>query len=153
MLKRIIPLALSACCMFASAAAAPAWRAEPQERGRKVFEAHCASCHGDAGEGTPGGPPPLRDAPWVRGPESRLVKLLLHGLRGRMEVHGKTYDLEMPAFGRVLDDSEVADVLSFVRNRFGAGAEPVAPDRVRQVREAYRARTTYWTVEELLQEP
>lgn len=128
-------------------------RAQTGDAGRGMFAAHCASCHGSDGKGTEGGPPPLRDAPWIRGSESRLIKIVLHGVRGRMEIDGKTYDLEMPGFGRVLSDSDVAEVLSFVRRSFGRETEPVTPAGVRRVRDANRDRSAYWTVEELLQEP
>jgi mono/diheme cytochrome c family protein len=83
---------------------------------------------------------------------NRLIKIVLHGVRGRIEMSGKTFDREMPGFGPVLSDADVASLLSFVRGRFGAG-EPVSAEAVRRVRVATAARTEYWTVDELLKEP
>jgi mono/diheme cytochrome c family protein len=97
--------------------------------------------------------PPLAGSAWVTGPESRLIKIVLHGVRGPMEVRGKTYDLEMPGFGQVLSDADVASLLSFVRGRFGARGEPVTSAAVSRVRAANQTRTEYWSVEELLEKP
>lgn len=116
--------------------------------GPALFEAHCASCHE-----RDGAPPPLQDSSWVFGPESRLIKIVLQGLRGKIEVKGKTYNLEMPGFGKVLTDAEIASMLSFVRKRSGGPVEPIIPASVQQVREATRNRAGYWTVDELLRDP
>jgi hypothetical protein len=70
-----------------------------------------------------------------------------------MEVGGKTYDLEMPGFGKILTDAEVASLLSFVRKRFGAQADPITPSSVRRVRDANQIRSGYWSTEELLEKP
>lgn len=97
--------------------------------------------------------PPLEGSSWVAGPENRLIKILLHGLHGAIEVRSKTYNQEMPAFGQTLTDAEVASVLSFVRQRFGGASAPVSPAAVSRVRDATRDRTGYWTVDELLKDP
>jgi mono/diheme cytochrome c family protein len=96
--------------------------------------------------------PPLDGSPWVTGPEDRLIKIVLHGLRGAIQVGGKTYNQEMPAVGQVLTDAQIASLLSFVRRRFGAASAPVLPTAVSTVRAAARNRDAYWTVDELLKE-
>jgi len=118
------------------------------ERGRIQFQSYCAACHLYDGQGA-GEAPPLAGSPWVTGAENRLIRIVLHGLRGRMEVSGKTYDLEMPGFGQILSDADVASLLSFVRRRFGAPSQPIAPATVSRVRAANQTRTDYWSVEEL----
>ena len=115
------------------------------EPGRIQFQSYCAGCH-DHGEA-----PPLAGSPWVAGPEDRLIKIALHGVRGPIEVNGKTDDREMPGFGRILSDADVASILSFIRRRFGAPSEPITPATVSRVRAANQTRTDYWSVEELLQ--
>jgi mono/diheme cytochrome c family protein len=100
-----------------------------------------------------GSAPPLAGVSWVTGSESRLIRIVLHGLRGPLVVAGKTYDLEMPGFGRVLSDADVAALLTYVRKRFGGPADPIRPEAVSRVRAAYSTRTDYWTVEELRRGP
>ena len=116
------------------------------------FNNYCAACHQHDGQGGVEAPP-LAGSPWVTGPEGRLIRIVLHGVRGAMEVRGNTYDREMPGFGQVLSDADAASLLSFVRRRFGAPSEPITPATVSRVRAANQTRTGYWSVEELLGKP
>ena len=100
-----------------------------------------------------GDAPALAGSAWVSGPESRLIRIVLHGVRGPMVVDGKTYDREMPGFGQVLSDTEVASLISYVRRLFGAPSEPVTVEMVSRVRAANQMRTEYWRVDELLEKP
>ena len=77
---------------------------------------------------------------------------MLHGVHGSLRVAGKVYDLEMPAFGPILDDAKISSLLGFARRRF-ANAGPVDIDTVRRVREETAGREAYWTAAELLEVP
>jgi len=116
--------------------------------GSVQFQSYCAACHQYDGQRM-GEAPPLAGSPWVTGPEDRIIKIVLHGVHGPMQVDSRTYDQEMPGFGRILSDAEVASLLSFVRRRFGGPSDPITPATVSRVRAASQSRTTYWTVEEL----
>lgn len=120
------------------------------EPGRARFQNYCAACHQYDGQGV-GEAPPLEGSPWVTGPQERLIKIALHGLRGKIEVQGKTYDREMPGFGSILTDADLASLLSFVRSRFGQPKQPVTAAAVRRVRAANQGRTRYWNAAELLE--
>jgi mono/diheme cytochrome c family protein len=120
--------------------------------GKIHFQSYCAACHQYDGQGA-GEAPPLDGSTWVTGSEIRLINIVLHGVHGPMEVFGKTYNQEMPGFGRILSDADVASLLSFVRKRFGAVSEPITPGTVGRVRAANPTRTDYWNVQELLQKP
>lgn len=100
-----------------------------------------------------GAAPPLAGSSWVTGPEKRLIRIVLHGVEGPMEVQGQTYDREMPGFGNILTDAQIASLLTFVRRRFGEPSEPIAVETVSRVRAATPERTEYWTVDELLADP
>ncbi len=117
-------------------------------------EGFCGTCHQVDGNGLPSaGFPPLSGSFWVTGSEERLIKVTLHGLMGPLELKGVKYPGQVPMtpFGGMLNDQEVADVLTFVRNSFGNQAAPVAPDTVAKVRKAAGTRSFY-TPEELLKE-
>jgi mono/diheme cytochrome c family protein/sugar lactone lactonase YvrE len=127
--------------------------------GGQVFhrEAHCATCHQANGKGLDPVWPPLVGTPWVTGDEERLIKIALHGLWGRIEVNGKVYDPEkgvppMTAFESLLDDKELAAVLTYVRNSWGNKATPVNPETVGKVRAANKGRSIFWKPEELLKD-
>jgi mono/diheme cytochrome c family protein len=116
------------------------------------FQSYCAACHESDGRGGVEAPP-LIGSPWLTGPDNRLIRIVLHGVRGPMEVNGKAYDREMPGFGQTLSDEDLASLLSFLRRRFGAPSEPITPAAVSRVRAASPNRTAYWSVEELLAKP
>jgi mono/diheme cytochrome c family protein len=97
--------------------------------------------------------PPLEGSSWVAGPESRVIKIVLHGLRGTIEVRSQTYNQEMPGFGPILTDADIASLLSYVRRRFGGASTPISEAAVGLIRSANRGRMDYWTVDELLKEP
>ena len=142
--RRLLLVALLAGCgasrrPAANPAAAP-------DRGQAHFQSYCAACHQYDGQGV-GQAPPLAGSPWVAGPDDRLIKIVLHGLRGPIEVGGKTHDLEMPGFGQILGDADLAALLSYVRARFGGA--PIRAESIQRVRGATRGRTEYWTAAEL----
>ncbi len=121
--------------------------------GAAHFERLCTGCHGSDGLALEGEAPPLAGTSWVAGPETRLIRIVMHGVRGPIQVGNKIYDLEMPGVGPKLSDREMAVLLSFVRSRWGAPSAVITPETVRRVRAAGRNRTRYWTVVELLAAP
>ncbi len=120
--------------------------------GEALYEMACLPCHQPEGKGLPGVYPPLAGSEWVRSDASRLIKIVLHGLQGPITVAGQTFGgpgaVPMPALGG-LTDEQIADVLTFVRGTFGAGATMVKPSDVQAVRAATGSREAAWTVEEL----
>lgn len=120
--------------------------------GQLEFQRYCAACHQYDGQGM-GDAPALAGSPWVAGPESRLIRIVLHGVRGPMVVDGKSYDREMPGFGQILADAQIVSLLSYVRRQFGTPSEPVKAETVSQIRAENQTRTEYWRVEELLAKP
>ncbi|MCC6406710.1 MAG: c-type cytochrome, partial [Planctomycetes bacterium] len=98
------------------------------ERGRELFAATCVACHGESGAGQPNVVPPLRASPFVLGDETRLVRIVTHGLTGPIEVRGQQFDGEMPGFAT--RDDELAAILTYVRRAWSHGAEPLTPERV-----------------------
>lgn len=134
--------------------------------GREVYnrDASCAMCHQPNGEGLAGIYPPLtatsREAhnQWVLGNEERLIKLVLKGITGRIEVGDRVYDPAngvppMTGFEHILNDEEIAAVLTYIRSAFHWGfSGPVQPETVARVRADVANKEGFYTVEELLQE-
>ncbi|WP_425572504.1 PVC-type heme-binding CxxCH protein [Novipirellula caenicola] len=127
--------------------------------GAEVYqrESHCATCHLTHGQGSANVYPSLVGSPWVNGSEERLIKTTLHGLWGKITVNGKTFDPSrgvppMTAFRSLLNDEELAAVLTFVRNTWGNQSAPVSSASVKKIREQTRDRSTFWKPEELLAE-
>jgi len=125
--------------------------------GEEVYnrEGGCVTCHqADGGGLSASGFPPLSGTQWVQGSEERLIKLVLKGLQGPIEVNGETYPGQVPmtAFEGLLTDEEVAAVLTYVRNAFGNDASAISTETVRAVRESIRDKEGFYTPDELLQE-
>jgi mono/diheme cytochrome c family protein len=129
-------------------AQAPA-QPKPPRTGAQIFSSTCAACHQAQGEGT-NVYPPLAGSEWVNGPESRVVRIILHGLTGDVEVQGQVYNGAMPAWGPSLSDEEIAAVATYIRSSFGNQSLPVTTATVAQARAAHAGRTTPWTMPELL---
>lgn len=117
-------------------------------------EGHCVTCHQPNGKGLDPAFPSIEKSPWVMEDADRLIKMVLYGLMGPLEVNGKKYDglVPMTPFGGILKDNEVAAVLTFVRNSFGNKAEPIQPEQVKKIREANPGRLMFYNTEELLKE-
>ena len=122
-------------------------------RGELLFLNYCAACHQPDGSGMPGRIPPLAGSPWVTGSSDRIIRIVLHGLRGPIDVNGTTFEVEMLGFGPVLDDDDVSQILSHARSRFGTMESPVSAEQVARVRQQTQARLEYWTAAELLEVP
>ena len=129
------------------------------ELGRKVFarDAHCITCHQADGNGLPNIYPPLGKSEWVEGDAERFIKVVLKGLYGPMTLHGKEYGPSkgtppMTAFGGLLNDEEVAAVVSYVRQSYGNNSPVVSPAQVKSVRDAIKDRQQFYMVDEILKE-
>jgi mono/diheme cytochrome c family protein len=118
------------------------------EQGAGVYARVCAGCHQPDGRGLAGLAPPLRDSEWVLGPVPVLARIVLHGVRGPIEVAGTSWSLEMPG-QRQLADAEVAAVAAFLRNSFGHHAAPPTAAEIAAVRAATAGRSEPWTASEL----
>jgi len=102
----------------ASAASAPA-AMRLNTRGREVYELHCAQCHGVEGQGVPGAYPALaKNRAVTMDPPANLVRaVLLGGYAPATAGNPRPYG--MPPFATVLDENDVAAVLTYVRTHFG----------------------------------
>lgn len=121
---------------------------EQMKRGAAVYARTCIACHQPTGMGLPPVFPPIANAPIVVGNPELPIKFILQGLMGPITVGGTTYNSVMPPVAGV-SDSDIADVLTYVRQSFGNKGNPVSVDQVKAVRAATAGRTTMWTTAEL----
>ena len=119
--------------------------------GAQVYGARCASCHQSNGQGVANAFPTLVGTRWVES-KGQIIRLVLHGLQGEIEVLGETYNGNMPAWGDVLSDKEIAAAITYVRQSWENDYPEVTVDEVSAVRAATEGRVEPWTAEELLQE-
>ena len=122
-------------------------------KGETLFLANCAACHQATGLGVPGAFPPLVKSIWVTGSEDRLIKSILAGFAGEIEVNGVKYNGNMPNIGAGLKDSQVAHIATYVRQAWGNVAEPVMDTKVAEVRKAIGNRAQYLPADLLKEHP
>tara|TARA_Y100001980_G_C14556270_1_gene347151 strand:- start:1803 stop:4934 length:3132 start_codon:yes stop_codon:yes gene_type:complete len=124
--------------------------------GRTIYmrDGFCGTCHQSDGKGLPAaGFPPLAQSEWVLENEERLIKLTLKGIQGMITVAGKEYagDVPMTPFEGMLDDKEVAAVLTFVRNSFGNQASAIEEAQVKTIRAKIEDKRGFYLARELNQ--
>jgi mono/diheme cytochrome c family protein/glucose/arabinose dehydrogenase len=118
------------------------------DNGRQTYAGLCAACHQPTGKGLEGLAPPLAESEWVLGEPDRIVKVVMHGLRGPIKVKGVGYSYDMPAAG-FLTDEQIAGVLTYIRREWDHEASPVPVDLVKKIRAEHKGRTDAWTEPEL----
>jgi len=123
-------------------------------KGKEVYskEGYCVTCHQADGNGlTASGFPPLSGTEWVTGDQVRLVKVILKGLMGPIEVNGKQYEGMVPMTPfEGLSDDDVAAVATYIRNSFGNTASPIQPSFVKEVRATLSKKQSFYQSTKLL---
>lgn len=99
-----------------------------------VYSTYCIACHQNDGKGDGTRFPPLVQSEWVNYDKPRLIKVILNGLKGPVQVKGLSYNEVMPAHGSFLSDAQVAEVLTYIKSNFNNLPEIVTPAEVSAVR-------------------
>jgi len=129
-LKSLPPVAVRGAPAAAGASASsPVFSA-----GAKLYEKNCAQCHGEQGQGVPGAYPPLAGNRAVTMASSaNLVQVVLNGGYAPATA-GNPRPYGMPPFVLVLNDSELAALLTYLRSAWGNRAAEVTPTEVQRMR-------------------
>lgn len=98
--------------------------------GKRVYDGHCADCHGERGEGVAGKYPGLRGSGAIAGADPvNLVKLVMLGAVAP-STPLNPYPYTMPPFAHSLTAKEVAGVVNFLRAQDDRNALPVSEEDV-----------------------
>jgi mono/diheme cytochrome c family protein len=124
-------------------------------KGKELYEreGYCITCHQADGNGLEASQfPPLAGTEWVMGNPDRLIKIVLNGMMGPIEIKGKEYpgNVPMTPFGGLMNDEEIAAVLTYVRNSFTNRASVIKPEKVAQVRAESADKKGFYLADELL---
>jgi glucose/arabinose dehydrogenase/mono/diheme cytochrome c family protein len=137
-------LGLGAVTAEKDEAASPAVELEARlPRGRELYLKNCFVCHQINGQGTPGVFPPLAKSDYLLADREGAIRALCEGLSREIVVNGRRYAGAMPP--ALLDDAEVADVLTYVLNSWDNAGGVVTSNEVKTV----RAKTAFPTLERL----
>src|SRR6476469_5305896 len=104
------------------------------ELGRKIYEKQCAVCHGAEGKGHPPGLPPLagNQSITMASPVSSIRMVLNGGYPPGTKKNPKPHG--MPPFSHILNDDEVAAVVSYIRVAWNNRGTPVQPNQANELR-------------------
>ncbi len=102
--------------------------------GAKVYDKHCADCHGAQGQGHGLVYPPLAGNPTLTMSSSvNPIRIVLNG-GYPPSTDGNPRPYGMPPFANTLTGTEVVAVVNYIRNTWGNHAPPIGPDAVNQER-------------------
>jgi nitrite reductase (NO-forming) len=101
--------------------------------GQALFNGTCSVCHQPTGTGLPNVFPPLAKSDYLAADPKRAVAVLLNGLSGKVTVNGAEFNSVMPPMSQLQDD-EVANILTFVLNRWGNPGGRISAEDVAKVR-------------------
>ena len=125
---------LAAAC--ASAADPPpqvAASVDARPPGQRLYGSHCLSCHQADGGGVPNMQPPIAGGNWVKGDPQALALFVMTGGFDSASRKDGAVDNVMPEF-RQLGDEDLAEILSYIRAKFGGGASAVTAAEVAAAR-------------------
>jgi cytochrome c oxidase subunit 2 len=102
---------------------------ELKKRGEQVYAKNCVACHQPTGKGVPPAFPALDGSKVVTGPKAGQISTVLNG------VVRNGAPTAMVAFGKQLNDTELAAVITFTRNNWGnKTGEAIQPAEVKALR-------------------
>lgn len=127
---------------------------DDRTRGLRFYKNICGACHGPGGDGIEGLAPPLRNSEYITASSKRLALILLHGLKGPINVNGKHYEFngEMPGIANNPDmsDQDITDLMIYLSNAFGKSTREINADQVKALRTVKSKTGGAYTEEELL---
>ena len=102
--------------------------------GGQIYADECSGCHASDGKGTPNLFPALNGSPVVQQTDPTTVLHVV--LRGALSVATKSAPTApaMPQFSWILDDDQVAAVVTYIRNSWGNSAPAVSGEKVGETR-------------------
>ena len=127
------------------AAPVPALTSDERQRfdaGREVYRNVCQACHQPDGRGQERVAPRLVGSALALAAPDIPARVLLNGKEGPVGL--------MPPVGSVLNDDQIAGVLTYIRREWGQTGTPVDPGQVKAVRTQTATRTRPWTHDELM---
>jgi len=111
--------------------------AEPPQSaaGQTLYGRHCLPCHQADGYGVPNMQPAIAGGNWVKGDAKALALFVMSGGFDSASRKDSQNGNVMPPF-RQLSDDDLAQILSYIREKFGAGGSPVSAADVAAARES-----------------
>jgi mono/diheme cytochrome c family protein len=109
--------------------------------GGAIYRDQCSACHGLDGKGIDRLFPAVANSSMARADDpTSVVRIVLRGARS-VSTEKEPTAPGMPSYGWQLNDSQVADVLTYIRNSWGNAAPAVSPGEVTRLRDSLAKRS------------
>ena len=135
MRRSVVPLSLMLLAACASAGdeappaaptpVSPAAKPDTRSPGERLYARHCLPCHQSDGYGVPDMQPAITGGSWVKGDPKALALFVMTGGFGSAERKDSANSNVMPEF-RQLPDADLAEILSYIRAKFGSGGSALS---------------------------
>lgn len=104
------------------------------ESGQRTYNQQCAMCHGEEGKGFPPSYPPLagNQSITMNSPVNSIRMVLNGGYPPGTKKNPRPHG--MPPFSHILDDAEVAAVVTYIRVAWGNSGTPVTAAQANELR-------------------
>ena len=117
-----------------TASTTASWSNSP-EAGKVTYNRYCSTCHGLEGKGTDDNAPSLINNPLVMVDDpTPLFRVIAHG--AETPTTRGNVSFKMPAYGGLLNDTEMRDVINYVRKSWGEGNGEVSQEDLAGVKKA-----------------
>lgn len=104
--------------------------------GAQIYYEYCSNCHVTSGNGYYPYQPGLAGNPGVLDPDpSSLINMTLNGSLRLVSSEGPV-TTDMPYFRLLLNDQQIAEVLTYTRSAWGNSASSISADQVSEIRAA-----------------
>ena len=117
-------VALRLPLLLASLLALPGCFTNKGHQGERLYGQHCASCHGEQGEGIGQLVPPLAGADYLAQHSGQLACIVRQGLKGPIVVNGVPYNQWMlgvqdTTTHRKLSPAQITNLLNYIESHWG----------------------------------
>jgi mono/diheme cytochrome c family protein len=105
-------------------------------RGSSLYKAQCSSCHRMDGHGAPSAYPPLAQNPSIEMESAvNAIRMVLNG-GYPPQTAGNPRPYGMPPFAQIMNDEDIAAVVTYIRVSWGNRGQPVSAAEVNLLRSA-----------------
>jgi cytochrome c551 len=100
--------------------------------GQRLYETHCANCHGKNGQGLTELYPPLLNADYLKN-RAAAICIIKNGTKGPITVNGKVYTQAMPK-NPALYDIDIAQISTFIYSKFMKTDSLITVEKVQAIK-------------------
>jgi mono/diheme cytochrome c family protein len=98
--------------------------------GMELYKTNCANCHQEDGKGMANLYPPISGS-LVLTDKEKIACIIRNGMKDTIMVHGNPFSRPMPGNAK-LTDIEIAEIVTFVTNKWGSDSTYTSIDFVKQ---------------------